>query len=355
MAITSPLMSLNLPNLHSLLWSLLDQVPVGRVTTYGDLADALGDRIAARWVGSVMMDHPHGPGCACHRVVRADGALGGYVTDAPTTKADALRADGVAVSDDAVDLARFGFNSFTSPRPLAELRRQQQALLDRLDLRRPPRLPELIGGVDVSYAADDMGVGAYALVEAESGKLVWSTTVRVPVTFPYISSFLTFRELPVLLAVIEAVRAAGHLADVILVDGTGILHPRRMGIATHFGIVADVRTVGVTKKLLCGNVMWPRRWSTRSASGINAGDASGENSAISNRGAAEGAPIIHQNEVIGLAIPPTPTTKHPLYVSPGHRVDVAFAGAAVWCCLHGHRLPEPLYWADRLSRAEARG
>ena len=63
------------------------------------------------------------------------------------------------------------------------------------------KVPQLVGGVDVSYVGPDEGVAAYALVEVATGKLLWSTTIRRPVRFPYITSYLTFRELPLLIGI----------------------------------------------------------------------------------------------------------------------------------------------------------
>ena len=85
-------------------------------------------------------------------------------------------------------------------------------------------------------------------------ELVWSAKIRRAIRFPYITSYLTFRELPILLELLGEVRAAGRMAPVLLVDGSGILHPRRFGVASHLGVAADAATIGVTKKLLCGKV-----------------------------------------------------------------------------------------------------
>src|SRR5207244_392523 len=110
-------------------------------------------------------------------------------------------------------------------------------LAKKVVLRGRRGVPRFVGGVDVSYRGAHEGVAAYALVEVASGKLVWSTMIRRPVRFPYITSYLTFRELPLLVALIEEVRAQDRLAPVVMVDGTGRLHPRRAGIASHLGVV----------------------------------------------------------------------------------------------------------------------
>lgn len=309
---------------------LVGQVPAGRVTTYGTLAGALGDRIAARWVGHAMLDHGHTPDCPCHRVVRASGELGLYAAGSARQKVRRLRAEGVDVRRETVDLGSFGFDDFQGGRPLERLRRLQGQMVARLSLRGRRRVPELVGGVDVSYTKTGEGVGAYALVEARSGRLVWSTTVRRPVRFPYITSFLAFRELPVLLDLIDAVRGAGRLAEPVLVDGSGILHPRRAGIASHLGVAAELATIGVTKKLLCGSVDW---------------------SGLKPR---ESRPVVHEDRPAGVALRPTAGSLRPIFVSPGHRTGLPYAEAVVRRLLLGRRLPEPLYWADKLSRQASR-
>ena len=322
--------SSEVPDLGRELQGLLAQIPAGRVTTYGELADALGNRIAARWVGHFALYHDHDAGCPCHRVVRAGGQLGQYIEGPVEVKARRLAEEGVEVRRGSVDLARYGFGEFVSRRPLAQLVRVQEELLGKVSLRSGRRMPKLVGGVDVSYPGPDEGVAAYALVDVEDGRLVWSTTVRRRVVFPYIATYLAFRELPVLLELIEQVRAAGRMCRVVLVDGSGILHQRRAGIATHLGVAASIATVGVTKKLLCGRVD------------------------IEGLRPQESRPVVHEDRPVGVALRPTAGSRRPIFISPGHRVNLAFAESPVRGSLAGHRLPEPLYWADRLSRAASR-
>lgn len=320
----------DVPDLALALRDLIAQVPAGRVTTCGSLAEALGNPVAARWVGHFTLHHAHGPACACHRVVRAGGVLGGYVAGGPEAKARHLAAEGVEVRGDSVDLERFGFGGLTCDRPLERLRRVQETLARRVSLRAPRRVPMLVGGVDVSYTAPDQGVAAYALVELGGARLAWSTAIRRRVVFPYVTSYLTFREMPILLELLEGVRAAGRLAELLLVDGSGILHPRQAGIASHLGVAAGVATIGVTKKLLCGSVD------------------------LADMEPGQSRPVVHEQRVIGAALRPTAGSRRPIFISPGHRVDLARAECVVRRLLTGRRLPEPLYWADRLSRAAGR-
>jgi len=126
------------------------------------------------------------------------------------------------------------------------------------------------------------------------------------------------------------VKAAERLSEVLLVDGTGTLHPRRMGIAAHLGVVASLPTVGVIKKLLCGRVD------------------------IEGMRPQESRPVLQDGQLAAVALRPTAGSRRPIFVSPGHRLDVAYSERLVRTLLCGHRLPEPLYWADRLSRKAAR-
>ncbi len=321
-----------LPDLPGELLKLLAQIPRGRVTTYGDLADALGLRTAARWIGEFLRDHPHLATCPCHRVVRQGGELGlyriGRETDEKTAR---LLAEGVTVRD--LRIERFDelrFREFDSDKPLAQLIERQHEWAQRVRLLARRDTPQLAAGLDVSYSRDGTASGACAIVESESGRVVWTTTHRAPAGLPYIPSLLTFRELPMLLALFERARREFPELDLWFVDGNGILHPRGAGIAACFGVVTDRPTIGVAKSLLCGRLQDP----PPSAKGVQ-------------------ARVLVDEREVGAVITLPPATR-PLYVSPGQKVDIASAARLACAFAFGHRLPEPLYWADRLSRAHSR-
>ncbi len=318
-----------LPNLSEDLWRLLKQVPRGRVTTYGDLADALGDVVAARWVGEYLLSHPHAEDCPCHRVVRRTGELGLYLTRSVQEKQYRLEHDSVEVFRGRVDLERFGFDDFSSQRPLGVLSAFQETLPVSVSLKPFPETPEWAAGVDVSYVRGDRAVAAYAVIDVASGRLISATTVSKPVTFPYIPGYLAFREAPILLDLFREVESKRQLADLVFVDGNGILHHRHAGIATHLGVVADARTIGIGKKLLCGQV---------DLNGIVAG---------------EPRPVTHAGRLVGMAVKANKTNR-PIFVSPGQHIDIADAVRITQLLFHGHRLPEPIYQADRLSRQVAK-
>lgn len=315
-------------DLASELQRLLEQVPRGRVTTYGALADALGDRVAARWVGEALLGHTHGPNCPCYRVVRKNGEPGLYIAGNAAAKLQRLDVEGVAIENGRASLDGL-FVDFNSTAPLRRLREFQAGVPFQLDLR-PHRGPVgRVAALDVAYVSPGEAVAACVVAEARTREVIATYTRCAPVTFPYISGYLAFRELPALLALWRELMADGPIADVVLIDGNGILHPRRAGIAACFGLLADVPTIGIGKSLLCGTV---------DVRGLRAG---------------ENRPVIHHDDVIGLAVAATDRSK-PIFVSPGNHCDLEQAGAIVQQLCDGHRLPEPLHCADRLTKQASR-
>jgi len=125
------------------------------------------------------------------------------------------------------------------------LREEQRILADRITLQDPPDFPTptLIAGVDVGFEqGGDVTRAAVAVLRYPSLELVEYQIARVPTVMPYIPGFLSFRELPALL---QAWQQLTSRPDLVLVDGQGIAHPRRLGVASHFGLMIDVPTIGV--------------------------------------------------------------------------------------------------------------
>ena len=308
---------IDLPDLTAALAKRLAVVPAGAVTTFGDLARSLGAKTAAVWVGTVLRrvppDLPASLVPFAHRAVRATGET---VSD---RQRELLRAEGVTVdARGRVDLPSLRLAGLPDAGPLTELSRRQDELAARVRLEPFGDPPDLVAGVDVAYPRPGIARGAYVLAADGGTRAVWETAVEVPVTFPYISGFLGYREVPVLLELLAAADDAGRLAPPVLVDGSGTLHPRRLGDAAHLGVLADVPTVGVAKRKLCGTV--------------------GDDGVILLDGVPTGAEIRDGG-------------RKPLYVSPGHRITLSESSAVVRASFAGHRLPEPVFLADRLSKA----
>jgi len=350
----------SIPDLPAALARRVEQIPPGRVATCGALARSLGDPLAARWVGEeawrrteslmapmALSTPPHrstGSGerghapPPWHRIVRADGHLGPLSADARARKAALLVAEGLHICGDQVELCEgLLLSRFRGRQPLERLREAQREIELRVDVSsaggasppartgRSPAEPRRIAGVDVAYPARGQGRAALVTVDPTSGEAVYSRVVRRKVRFPYITSYLSFRELPLLLAVIDRAARDGQHPDILLVDGSGVLHPRGAGSASHLGVLIGRPTVGVTKKLLCGEVD------------------------IGDMAPGESRPVTREGRPFGLALRPTAGSRRPIFISPGHLIDLAEAERVVRSVLLGRRLPEPIRLADRLA------
>jgi deoxyribonuclease V len=210
--------------------------------------------------------------------------------------------------------------------PKAAIALQKQlAKRIRLDCRltQPVRY---VAGVDVSYrrGGNDF-FAAVVVLQLPELKLEEQVTASGRVTFPYVPGLLSFRELPVVLQAFGKLHA---VPDAVLVDGQGIAHPRRFGIASHLGLWLDLPTVGCAKSRLCGEHDLPGR----------------------HRG--DRVPLVLESEPVGTVLTTRDNIK-PLYVSPGHLLDVPTAAELVMRCLGRCRLPEPTRLAHLLAN-EAR-
>jgi deoxyribonuclease V len=332
---------------------LLRQIPGGRVTTYGDLARALGDDKArsARWLGEFLQSHPHAQDCPCHRVVRATGEIGLHHTGDPRRKAALLEREGVTVSPvGKADVAN-RWTQFVGTRPLEQLREFQKLLVAQVREIPLSAPPGTIAGVDVAYRADGTGCGAYVLLDAATLETLAELTLTLPVEFPYIPGYLTFRELPIMLALCRQAAAQGQLADVIFCDGNGRLHPWRAGIAACLGAMLGHPVIGVGKSLLCGRI------EPANSQGADKTKQGGRvrcaaHGPVERRlapGAIQLPAIVDAGEIIGRVIQSSPHGK-PYYVSVGNYVTLDEAAEIARSAARDHRLPEPIHLADRLTK-----
>jgi deoxyribonuclease V len=190
----------------------------------------------------------------------------------------------------------------------------QNELAVRVDASRPLGRTRTVAGCDISNNQRSNTLFAAVIVlRMQDLEIIESVSASVDVMFPYVPGLLSFRECPPLLAAFARLKT---IPDVVVVDGQGIAHPRRLGIASHLGLWLDIPTVGCGKSKLTGQFEPP---------GPEAGDSS---------------PLVHRGEVIGVALR---TTKRggPVFVSPGHRIDLESAVRVIRETGKGYRLPEP--------------
>lgn len=183
----------------------------------------------------------------------------------------------------------------------------------------------LIAGVDASFSGDRVFAAA-CLYDFPSLDRVEEAVAFRPLTFPYVPGFLSFREGPVVLDVLAAL---GRKPDILLIDGQGIAHPRGLGLASHIGVLLGLPAIGCAKSRLIGNFREP-------------GHARGCRSQLTFNGQTVGAVVR------------TRTGVRPLFVSPGHLVEIPGSVRFVLRAAPRFRIPEPLRRADALSRAASK-
>jgi deoxyribonuclease V len=177
-----------------------------------------------------------------------------------------------------------------------------------------------VAGVDVGLKGD-LARAAVVVLDATSLEPVDWAVATTGIPFPYVPGLLTFREGPSVLTALEKLTT---WPDLLVFDGHGRAHPRRIGLASHMGVVLDLPSIGCAKSRLTGEHQEP---------GEEVGDW---------------APLRDGEEVIG-AVLRTRAGVRPVFVSTGHRVDLATAIAFVLSCTKGYRLPETTRYAHRLA------
>ena len=202
--------------------------------------------------------------------------------------------------------------------------RIQKEMRERLVLRWDGRTVHTIGGVDISIQTD-VTRAAIVVIRFPDLTPLEAVTADAPLVFPYIPGLLAFREGPAVLAAWELLQ---EKPDILMFDGQGIAHPRGDGIASHMGPWLERPTIGVAKSRLYGR---------HEEVGPHHGDH---------------ADLVDKNgNVIGTVLR-TKERTNPLYISPGHLMDVQHATEFVLACLAGYRLPEPTRWAHKVAGGE---
>lgn len=291
------------------------------VTTYGDVAKALGDVVASRFVGKVMSMNEDIVRVPCRRVVKSDGTLGGFSGNGPGAKKKALQAEGVRIiGERIVDFENIRFNDFETAYPLNMYREIQERDSKKLVLNDDFPSDAYIAGADIAYDHGN-AFSVLVLLDRKTGNIVRTIRKKTQTTFPYIPTYLTFREAPSIMRLMEGVDEE----MVLVYDGNGIMHPRGFGIASHLGVMLDLPVIGVAKKQLCGEI---------SGSGDTRTVYSGKNR-------------------VGYAVSKKSRTS-PVYVSPGHRIS-AESSLRILKPLWKYRLPEPVRIAHIESEKYRRG
>jgi len=197
---------------------------------------------------------------------------------------------------------------------------QQKELRKQIQIKPFKKTVTYIGGADVSmnmFAKD--GFAGFVTLTYADLKMIDHSVVKDVIGFPYIPGLLSYREIPML---VKAWKKLKTKPDVIIVDGVGIAHPRRLGIATHLGIVLDIPTIGCSKSVLFGIYDEP----------------------LLEPGSISYMHDKNTNEIIGAAIRTKRNVK-PIFVSPGHRITLEESIEIVKKCMGKYRVPETTRFA----------
>ena len=186
-----------------------------------------------------------------------------------------------------------------------KLKKEQYKLAERIELKDGFSRIKYIGACD-HFTYNNKLYAAIIVVEYKTMKVVDKVNVVSDVKMPFIPGFQGYREGP---ALVEAFSKLNIRPDILLVDGHGIAHPRKIGVSSHVGLLLDIPTIGVGKKLIVGDVREGKIWYDKEIRGF---------------------------EVI------TKEHAHPIYISPGHKITLGSTLKIIKECIQGHKLPEPL-------------
>ncbi len=304
-------------NLFEYTYDLVRQIPPGRISTYGAVAKALGDLRASRAVGRMMNQNPDADTMPCFKIVYSDGKLGGFGLGIDD-KIRRLKNDKIEVNDGKiVDFQNVFFNDYKTDFPLSKLRQEQIELSKNIKIEDDFNKIATIAGFDIAYPKNefDKACGASVVIDYETLEIVEQKTIFLNTEFPYIPTYLSYREFPV---INHLIKILDEKPSLIMIDGNGILHPNNCGIASFAGIRLGIPSIGVAKSLLCGDV---------------------KNSIVYIDEKKVGYAVLSKN------------SKKPIYISPGHRVSLETSKKIVKN-LQKYKIPEPLRQSHILANEQ---
>ncbi|KYK20969.1 hypothetical protein AYK21_01075 [Thermoplasmatales archaeon SG8-52-2] len=295
-------------NLFDYTYDLVRQIPDGKISSYGEVAKALGDKIASRAVGRMMNQNPDANTMPCFKIVHSDGRIGGFGLGIDD-KIRRLSNDKILVNDGKiVDFENVLFNDFKTEYPLKNLRREQIELSKNVILKDDFSSLDTVAGIDVSYPKNEFeyATGACVVMDYKTQDIIEEVTISSKTNFPYISTYLTYRELPVIKKIVKNLKSK---PSIFMFDGNGIMHPYSFGLASHAGVELNVPSIGVAKRLLYGDI--------------------------------RNNDVYINDEKKGFVYFSSKKVKNPIFVSPGHKVSFETCLQIVKN-LCKYKIPEPL-------------
>ncbi len=307
-------------NLFEYTYDLVRQIPPQRLSTYGAIANALGDARAARAVGRMMNQNPDADTMPCFKIVYSDGSLGGFGLGIED-KIRRITQDGITVNHGKIqDFNTIFFNQFQTIYPLKKLQEEQNQMQQQVstidDITKPINI---VGGIDVAYQKNEFedACACYIGIDLNTFEIVETQHAYATTYFPYIPSYLTYREYPVIQEVIKKIKKT---PSILMIDGNGLLHPRNCGIACYVGLKHNIPTIGVAKRRLLGQIK-------------------GDKILIDCK-------VCAQSLISGKA-------RTPIFISPGHKISLETSYTITKKLCH-YKHPEPLRLAHRYAQEALR-
>jgi deoxyribonuclease V len=302
-------------NLFEYTYDLVRQIPEGNVSSYGAVAEALGDKIAARAVGRMMNQNPCADTMPCYKIVNSNGKIGGFGLGLDDKIRRFNEVNIEVENGKIIDFEKVFFKDFKSNYPLKKLRQEQINVSKKLSLKDDFKKIETVAGIDVSYPKNEFeqACGACVVVNYKTKKIIEKKIIFWETNFPYISTYLFYREFPIIRELVNILKSD---PTVFMFDGNGILHPY-IGLAAQAGITLDAPSIGVAKRLLYGEII--------------------------------GNDVEINGEKKGITYFSTSKIKRPIYVSPGHKISFNTT-LKINNNLSRFKIPEPLRQAHALAK-----
>jgi len=305
-------------DLYEYTYDLVRQIPKGFVSTYGAVAKALGDIRASRAVGKMMNENPRPDTMPCYKIVYSDGSIGGFALG-NKEKIKRLRNDNITVKNGEIShFDKVFFKDFKTTYPLKTCRKKQVQLRKKVCLNSLLTENQIstVAGFDVAYSTKDpeQACVACVIIDYQTKEILEKQTLFQKTKFPYIPTYLTFRETPFIQQVYDNLDVE---PSVLMMDGNGILHPYQFGLASHSGVLLKKPSIGVAKSLLCGSQQ-------------------------------KNDTIIYDNKVLGKAFYAHQKVKKPVYVSVGNKISLSTAVNIV-SKLSKYKHPKPVREAHFLA------
>lgn len=196
---------------------------------------------------------------------------------------------------------------------------------------------KFVAGVDISFGVDPNACGHITVLDFKTLNVVYEDYLNVVLSVPYVSGFLAFREVPVYVALLDKLKQTKpeYYPDIVIVDGSGILHHRCFGSASHLGVIYDIPTIGCAKTLL-------------SVDGLNEKDVKAQAKLLQKKG--DTIQLTGQSgKIYGVALKSSDKSTNPIYISIGHKISLESAVKIITqLCIY--RIPEPIRNSDIKSK-----